>query len=130
MCLQKTGGREECPQRSTVSLLLAGSLGTELGFGLHGFGLLGFGRLDWLGFDSLGLFGFLGHGSFFLAFLTGWLWVSCLGLWRKAFLGLAAFLGMATFLTFFLAFLQATNLLGSWPLASLQEPETSFLWFA
>ena len=62
MYLQKTGGRKECPQAKS-SLLLAGPLGTRLGFGLHGFGLLGFGGLDWFDFDNLGLFGFLGRGS-------------------------------------------------------------------
>ena len=50
-------------RKASLSLLLTGLLGTGLGFGLHWFGLLRLGCLDWLGFDSLGFFGFLGRGS-------------------------------------------------------------------
>lgn len=50
-------------RKASLSLLLAGPLGTGLRFGLHWFGLLRLGCLDWFGFDSLGFFGFLGRGS-------------------------------------------------------------------
>lgn len=110
-------------RKASLSLLLACPLGTGLGFGLHWLGLLRLGCLDWLGFDSLRFFGFLGRGSRLLLGLLDW---GGFGLLAWGFggslLGLGCLLWRGHLLDFLLRLLEGHGPFGLVALGQAERP--------